>query len=155
MNNALLKQALVVLICSVSGFSLSSCKKDEVRKSRSELIIGDWLLSSDAYDPAYDADRDGKTETEVFPLYSTCSKDDFLVFNTGGIGAFDQGPVMCSGTPEQRKPFTWSLYNNDYSLVLSGETYALLELTESTLKIAYTFLDANVTYTNTYTFVKK
>ena len=155
MNNALMKFVLVIIICSISGFSFSSCKKDHVKKSRSELIIGDWLLSSDAYHPAYDADNDGKTETEAFPLYSACSKDDFMEFNPGGIGDFDQGEIKCSGTPEQRKPFTWSLYNNDYSLVLGGETYALLELSESTLKIAYTFLDADVTYTNTHTFVKK
>jgi hypothetical protein len=155
MSNSLLKSALFVLVCSVFSFSFSSCKKDEVKKSRSELIIGNWLLSSDAYNPAYDADGNGTKETEIFPLYSACSKDDFITFNTGGTGAFDQGPLMCQGSPNQTTAFTWSLYNNDHSLVLGGESYALLELSETTMKIAYTFFEDNVTYTNTYTFTKK
>jgi hypothetical protein len=156
MNNSSLKSAFILLICTVFSLSFSSCKKDEVKKSRSELIIGNWLLSSDLYNPAYDADGNGTTETEIFPLYSACAKDDFLTFNTGGTGAFDQGPLMCQGgSPEQRTPFTWSLYNNDHSLVLGGTSYAVLELSETTLKIADTFFENNVTYTNTYTFTKK
>lgn len=155
MLTSFMKPALYILFLGVFTFSFSSCGKNDVKKPRAELLVGNWLLTSDAYSPAYDADQNGTTETEVFPLYTACSKDDIITFNSGGGGMFDQGASMCSGNPDQVSPFTWSLYNNDHTLVLAGESYALLELSESVMKIAYTFQEDNVTYTNTYTFNKK
>ena len=138
----------------VSGLFISSCKKEDM-KPRAELLIGTWKLTSDLYSPAYDVDQDGTTEKEAYPLYSTCSKDDYILFDSGGKGAFDQGQEMCPTNPDQRLPFTWFLYNNDHTLVIAGESYALLELSATILRIAYTFQEDDITYTNTYTFSRR
>lgn len=144
---------MIVVFCVLS-FSITSCKKDDA-KPRAELLIGTWKLTSDLYNPAYDADQNGTTETEAYPLYTTCSKDDYVLFDSGGKGAFDQGPTMCPNRPDQRSPFTWFLYNNDHTLVVAGESYALLELSATTLRIAFTFQEGDITYTNTLTFTRR
>src|SRR4051812_35171847 len=87
-----------------------SCKKDEVKKLRKELLLGSWLRSSDVFTPAYDANGDGIKEIDAFPLYANCNKDNIITFKTGGSGEFDQGPLSCSGNPQQKLSFTWSLY---------------------------------------------
>ena len=154
MLTTLMKSACLLVVFSAFTFSMSSCKKDDA-KPRAELLIGTWKLTSDAFSPAYDADQNGTTETEAYPLYATCSKDDYILFDSGGRGAFDQGPTMCSTSPDQRRTFTWSLYNNDHTLVMAGESYALLELSGTVLRIAYTFQEDDVTYTNTLTFARR
>jgi hypothetical protein len=153
LTNLLRSACLLVVLCVVS-FPISSCKKNNA-KPRAELLIGTWKLSSDLYNPAYDADQDGTTETEAYPLYPTCSRDDYILFDSGGRGAIDQGSTMCGTSPDQRRLFTWSLYNNDHTLVMEGESYALLELSATVLRIAYTFQEGNITYTNTLTFTRR
>ena len=143
-----------LLLCV--GF-ISSCDKDDDdrQKTRSELLIGTWVLTSDAYSPAYDYDWDGNTETEIFNRYDACDKDDLTVFNAGGTGTYDEGPTKCDQSDPQSIPFAWSLTNNDNSLVVGGDTYNVVQLDQNTLKVSYTFVEGGTTFTNTYTFSRR
>jgi hypothetical protein len=156
MKTAFLPSSAVIIICCCFSLTISSCKKTDLNTPRAELIIGSWITISDFYHPAYDADKNGTPDTEVFPLYPECMKDDLLTFKAGGIGESDEGPTVCPGSSGPPiTSFTWSLFNDDNTLVMAGDSYSILELSATTLKIAYTFPDKDITYTNTYTFRKK
>ncbi len=136
----------------------TSCKKDDDDsngKSKSELLIGNWVLTSDAYSPAYDYEGNGVKLSEIFQLYDACEKDDLLIFKTGNAGEYNEGSSKCDPSDDQAYPFTWVLTNNDNTITVGGDDYNLVQLNASTLKVAETFIEDGITYTNTYTYARK
>ncbi|MEJ0101030.1 MAG: lipocalin family protein [Bacteroidota bacterium] len=145
--------ACFLIACMVINVS---CKKDK-GKSRSELLVGNWQFTSDAYSPAYDYTGNGMAVTEAISLHDDCTKDDFVTFNADNTGLTDDGPTKCDPSDEQTYPLAWQLSDNDSKLVLAtfGETYTILQLDNSTLKISDTFEENSITYTNTLTLKRK
>jgi len=152
-RNHLKLLACSLIVCMTINVS---CKKDK-DKSRSELIVGSWILTSDAYSPAYDYSGNGTGITEAFSLYDDCVKDNVSTFKSDNTGISDEGATKCDPDDDQALPFVWQLSDNDSKLVIStyGETYNIVQLDNSTLKISMTFEDNGTTYTNTYTFKRK
>ena len=146
--------ACFFVACTVASIS---CKKDK-EKSRSELIVGTWQLTSDSYSPAYDYDGDGTSETEAISLYEACSKDNLIIFNANNTGSFDEGATKCDPGDDQSVAIGWALTDSDTKIAvtgLGGPIVNILQLDNSTLKISYTFDESSTTYTNTQTFKRK
>jgi len=137
----------------------TACKKDkdedEQQKTKSELLVGNWMLTSDAYNPGYDFTGSGTLVTEGYPFYESCEKDDVVTFKTGGTGEFSEGATKCDPNANQTEPFTWALTNNDNTLVIQGQQFNLVQVDNSTLKVSSAFTESGVNYTNTLTFTRK
>ena len=137
------------------AFISSSCKKNDVKKSRPELLMGSWIQTAETINPPYDLDQDGTNESDIFSLYSQCIKDDYYDFKAQGAGEFNEGATKCDPADDQTGTFSWELRNNDNTLVWYGDSYTLDQLDENTLKFSDTFSENNVTYTYTLTFKRR
>ena len=151
--------SVMAFIATCTVISIS-CKKSSSDKSRSELLVGNWMLTSDVYSPSYDYDGDGTTETEAISLYESCDKDDFITFNANNTGSFDEGATKCDINDDQAYPLGWQLSDNDSKITIVGTGVGsgvanILQLDNSTFKISATFEELGTTYTNTQTFKRK
>jgi hypothetical protein len=137
-------------------FLFMQCKKDDPPPTKSEMLQGSWSLTADAYSPAYDVLGNGTTVTDAYPLYAPCLKDDLTIFKTNSEGEFNEGPTKCDAADPQSIQFLWTLKSNDTILNISAAAdFTILQLDGTTLKLSSTFVDGGVTYTETYTFIKK
>ncbi len=115
-----------------------SCQKepDVTLESRTDLLTsGTWRLTGHTFDPPLDLDNDGEADdTDFFPYYEDCEKDDFYQFNADGSGVLDEGPTKCDADDPQTYPFTWSWRENETVLYAQGQEIHVTELTKTTLK---------------------
>lgn len=119
-----MKKSLFIAL-TLFVFLLSSCKKDEA-KSRSEMLTGaKWKVSSQ------------KLNGVVEPL-EDCSKDDFMIFASGGKCTFNPGANKCY-SDEVIETGTWSLSSDEKSFTLNGETWTIVELTQSRFVLSNEF----------------
>ena len=102
---------------------VTSCKKDEVTKSRKELLTAkQWKILS------------SKTNG-VADVISDCEKDDFVIFASNGTYTWNPGTVKCDPS-ETIRTGTWTLSSDEKTLTLDGDATTIVELTESRLVIS-------------------
>lgn len=134
---------------------LSSCSKDNDDNKKSNkkdlLTAAPWKVVAAVVNPAYNIDGTGEI-SDLYSLYEACDKDDMIIFKPNGDMIFDEGATKCDADdPQSEVVGKWELRNNDTELYAEGiddnNVVQILELTESTLKVKWTEVDDNISYT--------
>lgn len=125
------KQLFALILPALVIVSLTSCKKDS-KKSNMELITQSaWKLQT----VGVDADKNGTVDLE--DAIDACSKDDLTTFATNGTGVVDEGASKCDPADPQTTTFNWSFASNETELIFDGETFKILSLDGSFMKIYF------------------
>jgi hypothetical protein len=128
-----------------------SCKKDDnndAAKTKTELLTTkSWKYTASTVTPAYDYYGDGVMATNIFAIMKACEKDDFETYKTSGIWEYDEGPSKCDPLYPQVFSDTWSFAAGESELFVGTVLHRILELTETTLKLQFTFEELGITYT--------
>lgn len=148
-----MKTTLPIILTFLAVVTASSCKKDKVSKSRTELLTtGSWHVVAYTVDPAVDWNGDGTKETNVFPVEEPCIKDDHTTFFPNGTGELDEGPTKCSPDDPQTIPITWSFNQNESKITVQNVQYIVDKLTEDQLIVKEVVAISSDSYTHTVTF---
>jgi hypothetical protein len=142
---------LIVFLLLLVNFTLSSCKKD---KTVTELLTnGSWKNTAISIDPGIDLDGTGTLVTDLFAQFPPCTKDDLTIFKTGGVYDSDEGATKCSVSDPQTTQGVWVLSADEKTMTIDGESWQILSLDESNLKVKYQEdLGTGVIYTITSTY---
>ncbi|HMR85742.1 MAG TPA: lipocalin family protein [Niabella sp.] len=157
-----MKQTIKTLTALVLGITiLFSCSKDNDEakgKSKTELLTnGSWKLAAYTSNPADDWDGDGVKETDFYKVMETCEKDDITTFKTNGDVVFDYKTLCDYDSGPQTETEKWDFTNNETTLRIKYndtdiDTYQIVELTASTLKVRDTYTYEGITYTEEITY---
>jgi hypothetical protein len=141
---------LNLFLIAIVALAMGSCKKD---KTVSELLTtGSWKFTVITIDPGIDLDGSGSLVTDLFAQLDACDKDDLTIFKSGGISNYDEGAVKCDSSSPQTTTGTWVLSADEKTLTFDGESWQILSLDDSTLKVKYAEdYGSGVTYTITAT----
>lgn len=102
------KHHVYTLFAALLLISAGSCKKDSQPETREEQMrSGPWVFQS--------ASASGSDVSGFIPA---CNKDNYISFNTGGIGSIDEKTDVCS--PSNAVNFLWSLTNGETKLSMSA-----------------------------------
>ena len=150
-------QSTVLILIIISIVTTFSCKKDEDNdspKTKTELLTaGNWFYTSCIVSPAYDYYGNGNAVTDIFAIMQACEKDDFETFKTNGVWEYNQGPTKCDQSdPQILFSEPWSFAGNETKVIVGGDECTILELTSTTLKLRYSFVDGGVTFTEVDTY---
>jgi hypothetical protein len=122
----------ILLVCAVSA-----CKKDNELSSRTQLLIDKkWQLQSliQSYP--------GSPDFDFYAHTDTCSKDGYRRFEAPHTTSYDEGPTKCNPNNDQTQIGYWEFSNSDELLKITdpsiSDTYTIVELTESNLKMTRT-----------------
>ncbi len=144
--------SLLILIAVTT--TAVSCKKEDgggskQQKTKTELLtMGSWKRTALTSNPAYDWYGDGTYATDLLSVMKVCESDNLDSYKSNGTGDTDEGPARCDPSDPQAWPFVWEFADNETKLVLDYFVEStLVELTETTLKLTYTFEENGVTYT--------
>lgn len=145
---------LAMVFASVLMFS-SSCKKDDDDPTNTDKITGkSFVMTAWTIDPPIS--YQGVSISDLYDFLPDCSKDDITIFNADGTMVGDEGAIKCDAGDPQTETGTWLFLDNETQLSVTfdndTDVMDIVELTESTLKLAYEETDEGVTYTNTITF---
>jgi hypothetical protein len=124
-----------LITISLILFLFACNKKDKVVSKTELLTTGTWKLTG----AESDDDGNGTYETDDFAFFPACYKDNFFTFKTNGQAEYDEGPTKCDVMDPQTETTTWTFTNNENSLVLDSDTYDLLELSNTTLRLKQNF----------------
>lgn len=116
------------------------------------LISGIWKYTASTITPAYDYYGDGITSTNLFAIMKACEKDDFETYKANGIWEYNEGPTKCDASADQVVGDTWHFSANETKIFVGPVEHTILELSETTLKLRYSFEVAGVTYTEEDTY---
>ena len=146
---------LIALIAVIEIFF--SCKKENdesTGKTKTELLTsGSWKYTACIISPAYDYYGNGNPVTDIYAIMEPCEKDDFETFKTNGIWEYNNGPTKCDpSNPQIIYSEPWSFTSNEAKVMVGTVECTILELTETTLKLRYSFEDAGVIYTEEDTY---
>lgn len=141
------------ILSSALSFSCNKKKEGTTIKTNTELLTtGTWKYIACIISPAYDYYGDGNIVTDIFSILKPCERDDFETFKTNGIWEYNEGPTKCDPSYPQVFSDPWRFADNETRLLEGSVEHTILELTETTLKLRYTFEDAGVTYTEVDTY---
>ena len=147
-------QLLIPLFAVVVIFiSCKKDKKDNATKTKTELLTtGTWKFTAAVITPAYDYYGDGVMTTNIFAIMKACEKDDFEIYKTNGIWEYHEGPTTCYPSNPQEFSDSWYFADNETKLFVGSDELIILALTETALKVRYTFEAAGITYTEEDTY---
>ena len=134
-----MKKVFLFTAIWIGLFSIG-CNKDDDDTAASKkdlLIAGSWKLTA----VVSDDDGDGTYETNDFIQFSDCYTDNYYTFKTNGELEMNEGATKCDPADPQTDTANWQLTNNETTLVIEGDNYAIEELNTSTLKLKQTFSD--------------
>ena len=114
---------------------IPACKKDKAQSKTELLTSRSWKIIA----AVSDDDGNGSYETDDFAFFPPCFKDNFLSFNTNGQVVQDEGLTKCDVADPQTETSTWSFSNNETNITIDADTYDLMELRSSTLKVKQSF----------------
>jgi hypothetical protein len=111
---------------------IAACSKKDKGPNKTDLLTnGSWKLTASELDD----DANGTYEIDVLSGASACFLDNFVTFYNGGQMVSDEGPTKCDINDPQTENFSWQLSNDGNQLTVDGDSYDVLELTSSTLKL--------------------
>ena len=142
---------LLVIIIAVSCDKDSDNNDNETKTKAELLTAGNWKYTACIISPAYDYYGTGPT-TDIFSIMYACEKDDFETFKTNGIWEYNEGPTKCDPSYPQVFTEPWHFADNETKLFVGTVECTILELSDTTLKLRYSFEDAGVTYTEEDTY---
>jgi hypothetical protein len=125
------KLSVLFVAALALGMSFVSCDKDD---DKDAAIEGKWYFSKIAYTIGTDA------IPEIDYPNACSSKKDFIELKTGAVsidGSYDDNCVLDQSTS------TWSKSGN--TLVLDGENFEILSLTDTTIKLKQSYTEAGET----------
>jgi hypothetical protein len=136
-----MKKLSVLFVAALAlGMSFVSCDKDD---DKDAAIEGKWYFSKLAY--TY-----GTTAIPEIDFPNACStKKDFIELKTGGVsieGSYDSECVLDQYTS------TWSKSGN--TLVLDGENFEILSLTNTTIKVKSSYTEEGETVSEVTTLTR-
>jgi len=126
-----------VLFTAIALMFCAACKKDNKNPNMDLITSGDWKIISVIANPPFDYDGDGIDDSEIFPLYDACEKDDYYTFKSNGILEVNAGSTKCDPQDPQIIPATWEFADNEKSIVIDGEKGTINELTSSNLRFTF------------------
>ena len=143
------KLVALIMIASISTFFSCKSKDDTLpSKTRTELLTtGTWKYTASIISPAYDYYGTGNPVTDIFSIMLPCEKDDFETYKTGGIWEYNEGPTKCDASYPQVFTDSWRFDANETKLFVGAVECTILELSDTKLKLRYSFEDNGVTYT--------
>lgn len=152
-HNLMLKSIFLVLIAA----AIYACSKDDGKtESKSDLIIGEWKTIKVEVSPAYDYDGDGISDSDIFPVWEDCNKDDYTSIKPNAVYEVNRGSIKCFSSQPQVDIGTWALANNDNTLVIDGQDqFEILQLDNTTLKVKFVENDNGTTRTSISTSIRK
>ena len=114
---------LFLLVIALT-ITVVSCKKDEVTKSKKDLLTAhQWKFTS------------SKTNG-VVDVLDACEKDDITIFASNGTYTWNPTTVKCYPS-DAIQTGTWTLSSDEKTLTLDGSDVAtIVELTESRLVLS-------------------
>ena len=141
----------------IGGLAFVSCDKDSntnTARTKTELLTaGNWIYTACVVSPGYDYYGNGNPVTDIFAIMEPCEKDDYEPFKTNGIWEYNEGPTKCDATsPQIVYSEPWRFTADETKVIVGTVECTILELTETTLKLRYSFVDAGVTYTEEDTY---
>ena len=135
------KLSVLFVAALALGMSFASCNKDD--DNASAAIEGKWYFSKFAY-------TIGTTAIPETDYPNACSsKKDFIELKTGAVsieGFYNSGCVLDQSTS------TWSKSGN--TLVLDGESFEILSLTDTTIKVKQSYTEEGETVSEVTTLTK-
>lgn len=142
-----LKKA-AALICLVSLFAGTSCKKDkkeEPQLTRKELLSNSWKV--------VDVKTAEGTSVIGLPFPEVqCLKDNIVTLSSDNSFTLDEGDVVCE--PPMEAVGTWNLIENEtkLNLVAPGEAPLVIELVDVTVgKFSFKYVVSEGIAQETYT----
>jgi hypothetical protein len=133
---------ITLMIAALAFLTVSSCKKEDEKtttptKSKTELLTAKaWKMTAMTINPGITPVPGGPTITDLFSFLDACEKDNTEKYNTGGTGVTDEGATKCDPADPQTVNFTWAFASNETKLVFDGDSGDILQLDETTLKVA-------------------
>ena len=97
----------------------------------------------------------GTQISDFYAQLDNCSKDDLEKYNTNNTVTYDEGPTKCDPTDPQTQTSPWSFNSDETILTVDGESYKILTLTSTQLKMSFSELIDGINYTYTATYAKK
>lgn len=144
---------LFLLVALTMAFG--ACKKDDDKSNSEKLVDKNWNLVSLTSDPAINFG--GVSITDLYAQLDACNKDDLTIFKTGGTVNYDEGATKCDPSDPQTTTGIWLLNSDQTIITIDGDSWTILELNDSQLKVKFTtdFFGNGVNTTLTATFQKK
>jgi hypothetical protein len=127
----------LLLISGLALFLFFSCKEDTAEpKTKTQLLTqGSWKFSA--------ATANGGDASSYL---QACQKDNIYTFVAAGTGTMDEGPSKCNAADPQTSTFNWNWATNETILHIntplfsgSGNDFTLVSLTETELKVSFTY----------------
>ncbi len=150
----------MVLLAAFVMATFVSCKKDDDSpQSKMGLITGkNFVISAKTISPPIE--YNGIETTDLFSTMDDCDKDDITIFKTDSTATFDEGATKCDAGDLQQSYGTWQFLDNETKLSVTSdgvtESYDLIELSDTKLKVSSQIIDDNgngdETFTITITF---
>jgi len=134
--------------------AFAACKKDSLSKTDMLTDASGWKMTALTTDPAFVNPITGTQITDLYAQFDACDKDDITTFNSNGTYVSDEGATKCDPSDPQTTSGTWLLSADENTITVDGESWTIVELSKSTMKVSYPFVDdsAGITYTWTATF---
>lgn len=139
-----------------------SCKKDD-EKSKTDLLVGEWKLTSGSVDPTIPIyDDDGYqvgTTSDFTKFYDDCELDDTQEYTKDGDILFHDNEYSCN-SPSDYTPLKWTFNGDETAIVMyegddsQSEIVNIIELTEKKLTVKGKLTYNGVTYTIIVTYNK-
>lgn len=136
---------ITLMIAALAFLTVSSCKKEDDKdnggnttptKTKTELLTAKaWKMTAMTINPGITPIPGGPTITDFFSLLEACEKDDTQKFNTGGTGVIDEGATKCNPSDPQTENFPWAFASNETKIVVDGDSFDLVQLDATTLKM--------------------
>lgn len=150
-----MKNISTYLVAAVLGLTVLGCKKtaETPAPTKTELLTNkNWVATAITISPALPLG--GTLITDYYAQLPSCTKDDFIRFETPSIYKEDEGAVKCNPAKPQTVIGTWT-FNGDQSVVTTStptggtQSYNIVELSDSSLKYSVAVVSNGITYTLT------
>ncbi len=149
------KILFATLILSSLFIGCSKDDKEDVKQpTKTELLTAHyWQATALTIDPPLSIG--GIQISDLYSQSENCVKDNLEKYNTNNTFISDEGPTKCDPTDPQTENGVWSFNSDETILTVDGESYKVLTLTSTQLKVSVIDLIDGINYTYTATYTKK
>lgn len=129
-----MKKILLIAFIGTMLLSVASCSTTDEKTStpvttasKTDLLTAKkWRVTALTYNG-----------TDAYATMDACDKDDLHIFKVGGVYNADNGPTKCTPTDDQIFTIsTWAFSENDTKLTFDNDTFTVVELTATTMKLS-------------------